>query len=182
MSRYRRVVPNLLRERHRNQWHRLPSAFNAARGGTPLSVAGAHELPDTRAGKGSLAGSAGAGLPALQLGVPRLVPDEQPLPPAARNPRGQSGRRRAPTQRGLHLAFQPRARAGGACIPGPLQSHPGGARQLFAGTGALRGAQPAARQDGEPAGRLALEQLPCHLRAERCSRLAADRLDTGAIW
>ena len=56
-----------------------------------------------------------------------------------------------------------RARAGGACIPGPLQSHPGGARPLFAGTGALRGAQPAARQDGETTRRLALEQLPCHL-------------------
>ena len=79
----------------------------------------------------SLAGSAGAGLPALQLGVPRLVPDEQPLPPAARIPRGQPGHRHAPTQRGLYPAFQPRARPGGARIPGPLQNHPGGARSYL---------------------------------------------------
>ena len=32
------------------------------------------------------------------------------------------------------------ARVGGARFPGPLQGHPGGARPLFAGTGALRGA------------------------------------------
>lgn len=55
-----------------------------------------------------MAGHAGPCVRAVQLGVPRLLPDGQSLPSCDRNARGQSLERHASLERRLHPDFQPR--------------------------------------------------------------------------
>lgn len=85
--------------------------------------------------------------------MPRLLPDDEPLPLGSENAGRQSVERDAASQRGLYPGVQPAPRAGGPFVPGAIQGDPGGQGQPPAGTGTLRGAQSGAGRHGQEARR-----------------------------
>ncbi len=110
--------------------------------------------------------------------MPRVLPDGQSLSPADRDARPESLEGNAPVERPLHPALQSPPRPRRPRVPGPVQGYPGRARLLSAGTLPLRRAQSGAREDGEAAEAVPVEQLPRDSR-HRCRATISDlRLGT----
>ena len=127
-------------------------------------------------------GAAGRRVQPVQLALPRLVPNDQPLPHRRGDTRDESLQRDAPTQRRLHAGEQSPPRAGGTPLSGALQGHSGRTGRLPPGTGARCGAQPRARRHGFPGGRLAVEQLSGDGWHGARAGVAGERRGARAVW
>src|SRR4029078_13090063 len=100
-----------------------------------------------------------------RMEVPRLLPDDDSLPPDRRDRAVEALPRHAGLERALRAAVQPASRPGRTPLQGPLRGLRDRRRGWARGELSLRSRDPGSRGALRKAERLALERVPCARRA-----------------